>query len=177
MAKPRERAKPRTRPRTRLRTRPRTGRSASLEQSVFLNILQTADQLAGRFEDHFRKVDLTGTQFNVLRILRGARPEALSCGEIAGRMLTRDPDVTRLVDRLERGGLVERTRERPDRRVITVRITRAGLGLLAALDQPVVDRHRELMAGVPRGHLRQLSDLLDEVRQSAAASDGDAAKT
>ena len=70
-------------------------------------------------------------------------------GELAGRRLTRGPDGTRVVDRLEGGGLVERTRERTDRRVITVRITRAGLGLLAGLDQPVVDRHRELMARVP----------------------------
>ena len=153
---------------------PRGRPSTSLEQDVFLNILRTADQLEGRFADRFREVDLTGTQFNVLRILRGARPEALSCGEIAGRMLTRDPDVTRLVDRLERRSLVERTRERADRRVITVRITRPGLALLARLDQPILDRHRELMAGVPRSHLKQLSDLLDEVRNTAAANDGDA---
>ncbi len=149
----------------------------SLEQEVFLNILQTADQLGGRFEERFREVDLTGTQYNVLRILRGARPDALSCSEIAGRMITRDPDVTRLIDRLERGRLVERTRERTDRRVITVRITRRGLALLAGLDQPILDGHRELMAGVPRSHLKELSDLLDEVRNKAAANAGDATES
>ena len=109
--------------------------------------------------------DLTPTQYNALRILRGARDEGRSCSEIAERMINRDPDITRLVDRLERRGLVARSREGRDRRVITTRITTAGLKLLESLDGPVEDFNRRLLGPLGEQPLRTLIHLLDAVRE------------
>src|SRR5271157_262711 len=105
--------------------------SRSLEQEAYLSLLQTADLLARGAEEAIKPFGLSGTQYNVLRILRGAGPDGLCCREAAERMLTHDPDVTRLLDRLERRRLVARARASADRRVITVRITPEGLRILA----------------------------------------------
>ena len=91
---------------------------------------RTADRLHWRLSEMLKPHGLSPTQYNALRILRGAGDEGRSCSEIAERMINRDPDITRLVDRLERRGLVARSREGRDRRVITTRITPAGLELL-----------------------------------------------
>ncbi|MFZ0701696.1 MAG: MarR family transcriptional regulator, partial [Candidatus Acidiferrales bacterium] len=100
--------------------------AACLEEAAFLDLLRTSDVLA-RGVVHVLKPDgLSPTQYNVLRILRGS-PEGLPCGEIAGRMITRDPDITRLLDRLEKRGLILRTRQNQDRRTVLTRITPAGL--------------------------------------------------
>src|SRR5260370_7202334 len=93
--------------------------------------------------------DLSGTQYNVLRILRGS-PEGLTCGEIASRMITRDPDITRLLDRLEKRGLISRCRETKDRRMVMARITPEGLKLLAGLDEPVQTAHPKQLAHLGR---------------------------
>lgn len=107
--------------------------------------------------------DLSSTQYNVLRILRGS-PEGLACGEIGNRMITRDPDITRLLDRLEKRGLITRCRETKDRRMVMARITPAGLELLERLDEPVQKAHRAQMGHVGRERLQALCDLLREVR-------------
>src|SRR5437879_8611496 len=98
----------------------------SPEETAFLELLRTTDVL-GRGLVHILKAeDLSATQYNVLRILRGS-PQGLACGEIASRMITRDPDITRLLDRLEKRGLISRRRETKDRRTVLARITPAGL--------------------------------------------------
>jgi DNA-binding MarR family transcriptional regulator len=103
--------------------------------------------------------DLSATQYNVLRILRGA-PEGLPCGEIAARMITRDPDVTRLLDRLEKRGLISRCRETKDRRTVMARITLHGLKLLGRLDEPVRSGHRKQLGHLGPGRLETLTELL-----------------
>ncbi|MCU1304692.1 MAG: putative transcriptional regulator, MarR family [Candidatus Sulfotelmatobacter sp.] len=103
--------------------------------------------------------DLSSTQYNVLRILRGAR-EGLPCGEIANRMITRDPDITRLLDRMEKRGLISRCREAKDRRMVMVSITPEGLKVLAHLDEPVQDAHRQQLGHLGRERLRALTELL-----------------
>src|SRR5713226_6186305 len=102
----------------------------SLEEEAFVALMRTADQLAWRGAEMLKQHGLSPTQYNALRILRGAGAKGLACSEIGERMINRDPDITRLVDRLERRGLVQRSRDKRDRRVITTRITGAGLELL-----------------------------------------------
>src|SRR5574341_1874048 len=104
-----------------------------MEDEAFLNLQRTADALLQGVAAALKPVGLSPTQYNVLRILRGSGSGGLACREIAERMITRDPDVTRLLDRLEERRLVVRTREREDRRVITTRITEEGLRLLEDL--------------------------------------------
>src|SRR6202049_3943019 len=99
------------------------------EEAAFLELVRTTDLLSRGLVRVLKTEDLSATQYNVLRILRGA-PEGLLCGEIASRMITRDPDVTRLLDRLEKRGLISRCRETKDRRTVMARITQAGLKLL-----------------------------------------------
>jgi len=107
--------------------------------------------------------DLSSTQYNVLRILRGA-PDGLPCGEIANRMITRDPDITRLLDRLEKRGLISRCRETKDRRMVMARITADGLKLLARLDEPVEEAHRSQLGHLGKDQLRALAELLSAAR-------------
>jgi DNA-binding MarR family transcriptional regulator len=107
--------------------------------------------------------DVSATQYNVLRILRGA-PEGLPCGEIASRMITRDPDITRLLDRLEKRSLISRRRETKDRRMVMARITLDGLKLLARLDEPVQSAHRKQLGHLGREQMRSLTDLLQVCR-------------
>jgi DNA-binding MarR family transcriptional regulator len=137
---------------------------ASLRQEVFLNLLRTADVLARRFGEVFRQAALSQTQYNVLRILRGAGPEGLPCGAIAHQMITRDPDMTRLLDRLASRGLIERCRGTADRRVVRSRITQAGQHLLAALDEPVRQLHEQQFAQLSEDELRCLVRLLEQAR-------------
>ncbi len=137
---------------------------ASLEQEAFLNLLRTADVLAQGLEQVLKPHGLSPTQYNVLRILRGSGPGGRSCREVAERMLTRDPDITRLLDRLEARGLVTRTREQQDRRVITTRVTRLGLALLARLDEPTAAWHRERLGRLGVKRLKTLIELLEAAR-------------
>jgi DNA-binding MarR family transcriptional regulator len=138
------------------------------EEELFLNIVRTSDQLMRRVADMLKPSDLSGTQYNVLRILRGAVPEGLACGEISERMVTRDPDITRLLDRLEKRGLVARSREKADRRVVTARITDAGLELLGKLDDAVLRLHKAQL-----GHLdAKAQDGLIKLLEQARATPG-----
>src|ERR1700688_3540278 len=114
---------------------------ACLEEVAFLELCRTTDLLSRRLEFLLKAEDLSSNQYNVLRILRGS-PDGLPCGEIGNRMITRDPDITRLLDRLEKRGLISRHRETKDRRMVMARITEDGLKLLDRLDEPVQVTHR-----------------------------------
>lgn len=117
-------------------------RSASAGQDAFVALQRAAAALMDGVADLLKPYGLRPAQYNVLRILRGARPEELSCRQVAERMLTREPDLTRLLHRLEAAGLVRRARKDADRRVVRVAITPAGLRLLAGLDAPMRALHR-----------------------------------
>jgi DNA-binding MarR family transcriptional regulator len=99
----------------------------------------------------------------VLRILRGA-PEGLACSDIGARMISRDPDITRLLDRLEKRRFISRTRETKDRRMVVTRITQGGLEALARLDKPMHDVHRKQLGHLGRERLRNLTELLEACR-------------
>lgn len=141
---------------------------ASVQEEVVLALMRTADLVAVPIADALRDAKLSASQYNVLRILRGAEGEGLSCGEISERMVRRDPDLTRLLDRLEARGLVTRARGTADRRVVLASITGAALELLASLDEPMEARVRERLAHVPVTKLRSLLDLLEDVRSEQA---------
>jgi DNA-binding MarR family transcriptional regulator len=144
---------------------------ASPEVEASLNLVRTQDQLQGEFARLFDEHGLSPAQYNVLRILRGHVGEGLPCQEIAAQMVTRMPDITRLVDRLEKAGLVERGRTHQDRRVVLVSITRAGLENLAALDGPVLELHRKLLGHMTREELTELNRLLVKARRAEAPGD------
>src|ERR1700732_3661453 len=137
------------------------------EEAAFLDLLRTTDTLSRGLVKVLKTEDVSGTQYNVLRILRGS-PEGLPCGEIASRMITRDPDITRLLDRLEKRGLISRCRETKDRRMVMARITPEGLKLLARLDEPVQTAHRKQLGHLGRGRLRALTELLYFSRSQVA---------
>src|SRR5262245_23823541 len=137
------------------------------EEEAFLNLQRTLDALAGPFEQLFRERGLSDSQYNVLRILRGIGGDGLPCSEIGERMVSRDPDITRLVDRLEKAGLVERARIARDRRVILVRLTAAGLKLVGDLDKPVMELHRRQLGHLTRAELADLNRLLVKGRYPA----------
>src|SRR2546429_1928503 len=134
-------------------------RAARTEEAAFLELLRTTDMLSRSLVKVLKTEDVSGTQYNVLRILRGS-PEGLPCGEIASRMITRDPDITRLLDRLEKRGLISRCRETKDRRMVMARITPEGLKLLARLDEPVQAAHRKQLGHLGREGLRAVTELL-----------------
>jgi DNA-binding MarR family transcriptional regulator len=138
--------------------------TSTLEQEAFLSVLRAADALARGAEEVIKPCGLSGTQYNILRILRGARPNGLCCHEAAERMLTHDPDITRLVDRLERRGLIVRRRDTSDRRVITVQITPEGLRILANLDKPIQEFHQRQLGHLGPRRLKQLIELLNSTR-------------
>ena len=137
---------------------------ASREEEVYLNIQHTAEALWWGVNETLKRAELTPTQYNVLRILRGAGEAGASCGEISERLVTKDSDITRLLDRLEARGLISRGREAKDRRRITARITGEGLRILAELDRPVAQCHRRQLAHLGEKRLAALSKLLDAAR-------------
>ena len=137
---------------------------ASSEEGIFIALLKLADVLGQEAERLTRTAELTGTQYNVLRILRGAEPEGLACRGIGERMITHDPDITRLLDRMEKRGLITRERQKDDRRVVKARITPHGLALLKPLDQPMRDLHKRQFRRIAATHLKTLYDLLEEIR-------------
>ena len=148
---------------THSQTAGRTRRVACPEETAFLELLRTSDQLTRGLVPVLKAGDLSMTQYNVLRILRGS-PEGLPCGEIGNRMITRDPDITRLLDRLEKRDLISRFRETKDRRMVLTRITPKGLELLARLDEPVLARHREQLGHLGRERMKTLCELLRSAR-------------
>ena len=137
------------------------------EEAAFLDLLRTTDMLSRGLIAVLKTEDISSTQYNVLRILRGS-PEGLPCGEIANRMITRDPDITRLLDRLEKRGLISRCRQTKDRRMVMVRITPEGLKLLARLDEPVQEGHRRQLGHLGGDRLLALTELLHAARANVS---------
>lgn len=144
-------------------------------QEAYLNLCRTHAALSAAFAQLFKEHGLSETTYNILRVLRGVHefPEQdqdrLPCHEIADRLITRVPDITRLLDRLENAGLVSRQRCTVDRRVVWAGITSAGLGLLADLDRPVAELHRDQLGHLSDPQLHKLSRLLTKAREPAHA--------
>ena len=137
----------------------------SLQEQLVLNLMLTTRVVEESWAQYLKRAEgISPSQYNILRILRGARPKAARISEIAERMVTRDPDVTRLVDRLMKQGLARRERDSDDRRVVLVEITGAGLALLSRLDGPAGEYTEGAMAGLKPQQLRTLDTLLNEVR-------------
>ena len=139
-------------------------RVGSLEERVCVSLFRTADLLARNIEKLLKATDISATQYNVLRILRGS-PGGLTCSEIGRRMITRDPDITRLLDRLEKRILVSRCRETKDRRLVLTRISPQGLRLLGELDGPMTEIHRSQLGHLGREGLHSLDEMLEKARQ------------
>lgn len=142
----------------------RRGRQSNLEEKAYLELLQTTDRLSRGLAAVLKKDDLSPAQYNVLRILRGS-PEGLPCGEIRRRLITREPDITRLLDRMEKRSLISRCREDKDRRTVLTRITKAGLDIVNRLDEPIQAIHRMQLGHLGREHLLSLANMLREARR------------
>ncbi|HKG92940.1 MAG TPA: MarR family transcriptional regulator [Gemmatimonadaceae bacterium] len=140
---------------------------SSLEEEAALSIERTAAVVGHRIAEMLRPYNVTATQYNVLRILRGAGERGLCRHEVRDRLIAQVPDVTRLLDRMEDAGLVERERDETDRRLVNTRITRAGLRLLDELDAPITEFQRRELGHLSREKLRTLIDLLAEARNRA----------
>src|SRR5690348_7496553 len=136
----------------------------SLQEEALLNIVRTSATMTDDMEELLKERGITNTQYNVLRILRGAEPAGLCRNELRDRMLTRMPDVTRLLDRMEEAGLVARSRDNEDRRLVSTRITPAGRKLVDELDDPVHTFHKSRMRHVTDEQLQTLIDLLTLAR-------------
>lgn len=137
------------------------------EEEASLSIIRTSELLQQQGSTIIKPYDLTGPQYNVLRILRGSSPRGLPCGQIADRMITHDPDVTRLLDRLEARGLISRERGNQDRRVVVATITPEGLRLLQEIDPVILEYHRGQFSNLDSTELRELIRLLQLVREGS----------
>ena len=136
----------------------------SLEQEVYLSILRTASELSYAVDQFFRPFDITPSQYNVLRILRGAGTDGLCRNEISERMVTATPDMTRLLDRMEKSGWVTRKRAVEDRRQVSTHITKSGMELLARLERPTGDFVTPLFAGAKISDLKTVLKVNDQIR-------------
>jgi MarR family transcriptional regulator, organic hydroperoxide resistance regulator len=133
------------------------------EENAFLDLWRTADILSRRVAQVLKSEDLSPTQYNVLRILRGAQPGGLACRAIGDRMISHDPDMTRLLDRMEKRGLIRRERQKDDRRVVKTHITSQGLELLKPLDRPMRELHKRQFRHMPATRVKNLVELLEEI--------------
>ena len=140
--------------------------TVSQEAKVSVTLMRVADHLMQEGEQLIKEYGLTGTQYNVLRILRGAGPEGLACKDIGERMISRDPDMTRLLDRMEKRSLITRERQTEDRRVIKTRITPEGLEILKKLDAPIDELHRKQFRNLSASQLKGLAEALDVLLQT-----------
>jgi MarR family transcriptional regulator, organic hydroperoxide resistance regulator len=138
----------------------------SAAQAAFVSLLSTTDTVRTFFETICAPFEITGQQYNVLRILRGAAPEGLPTLTIAERMIERTPGITRLIDRLEAKGLVGREVSQNDRRFVYCRITTKGLDLLKLLDEPVEKANHQAFRGLTKAELEQLTALLLKTRKA-----------
>jgi DNA-binding MarR family transcriptional regulator len=146
-----------------MNSRPKSS-ATPLEVRAFVALLKAADSLGQDAEQLVKSAGLTGAQYNVLRILRGAGPCGLACSGIGDRMISHDPDMTRLLDRMEKRGLISRERQTDDRRVIKGRVTPQGLDLLKTLDQPIRELHKRQFLHMSAARLKMLAGLLEELR-------------
>lgn len=136
---------------------------AGVEHQVYIALQRAAADLTQGLATLLRPFGLSGAQYNILRILRGAGDDGLACGEVANRLITREPDMTRLLDRMQRQGLVTRQRASYDRRVVTARITAEGRHVLEQLDEPMAAMHRRQLEHMGTTRLTDLAALLDAV--------------
>ena len=149
-------------------SQPRSARPpVLLEAQVFIALQKIADALAQEAEQLLKAHGLTGAQYNVLRILRGAEPEGLACSTISDRMISHDPDMTRLLDRMEKRALITRQRQKDDRRVVKTRITAQGLEVLKKLDAPTQELHKRQFRNIGTERLKSLAAALEEILPKA----------
>src|SRR6266852_3227176 len=141
------------------------------EDRAFIALQRAADKLAQQVEQVLKSSGLTGAQYNVLRILRGAEPDGLACSSIGERMISHDPDMTRLLDRMEKRSLITRQRQSDDRRVVKTRITSSGLEILRRLEQPIRELHKRQFHQMPAARVRTLAGLLGEILQRSGEHD------
>jgi DNA-binding MarR family transcriptional regulator len=142
---------------------------ANPEEEALLNIRRTSDRLQHHSQQLFKPHGITPTQYNVLRILRGAGDNGLRCSEVGERLVSSDPDITRLLDRLQKQKLIRRKRDAKDRRVIYTTITAEGLRLLKEMDPLVSDAIKQLLKHMSREKITTLVALLEEVREALSA--------
>lgn len=140
-------------------------RRTQVQRDAYITVLRAAEALQRQLAELLRPVDLSMAQFNVLRILRGAGASGLSCGEISERLIRYDPDITRLLDRLEARGVTERMRDARDRRIVLSRITPKGLALLAELDAPVDRLHEAQFGHLSETRLAALTSTLQDAHE------------
>ncbi|HXA81994.1 MAG TPA: MarR family transcriptional regulator [Methylomirabilota bacterium] len=145
------------------RLKPGSPGAIPLEDQIFVALLKAADALASEADQLMKVNGVTSAQYNVLRILRGAGPEGLPCNAIGERMISRDPDMTRLLDRMEKRELITRERQTEDRRVVKARITDEGLKLLKRMDSPIRELHKSQFAHMTSARLKSLMDHLSDV--------------
>lgn len=141
---------------------------SSIHEETFLNLLRTSDCLHRAFQRRSRDWGVTSTQYNVLRILRGAQPRGLTCSAIGDRMITAVPDITRLLARLKALKLIRQQRDRQDRRVVWTQISEAGLKLLHEMDPVIQLAPRELLGHLSKAELAELTRLLELARRNCA---------
>jgi DNA-binding MarR family transcriptional regulator len=139
-------------------------RFSSPSQEALLNLFATSSWAWSRVTAALAPHGITPAQYNVLRILRGVYPGHHKCSDVGARLLDRTPDVTRLLDRIEREGWVERRRSRDDRRIVEVAITEAGLALLERVDEPAEAALVEVARHLSPSQLETLSALLEKLR-------------
>jgi DNA-binding MarR family transcriptional regulator len=144
----------------------------SAAQNAFLSLVRAAGGLLRDVEVLLNRHGLTTAQYNVLRILRGAGKQGACGREIAGQLITAEPDITRLLDRMEKNGLISRRRDARDRRFVTTWITPLGLETLAALDAPVAELHRRQFGNLSRAELEQLIGMVERLRGSVEQPSG-----
>jgi len=139
---------------------------SSKEEEAFLNLLRTSDCLQRSFQRSTRHWGITSTQYNVLRILRGAQPQGLTCSAVGDRMITAEPDITRLLARMKALKLIKQQRDKRDKRVVWTGISTAGLELLAKMDEEITEMPRMLLGHLSREDLDQFIRLLEEARKN-----------
>jgi DNA-binding MarR family transcriptional regulator len=137
----------------------------SREEEAFLNLARTYEFLAQRLGELLKQYRLTPAQYNMLRILRGAGAAGVTCSQATERMLTPDPDITRLLDRMEAQDLIRRERSKEDRRVVITRITARGLELVGRIDEPLDCLFHRIVGRVSKPKLRELIDTLEALRE------------
>ena len=139
---------------------------ASMEEEALLNLMRTSDCVHREFQRRTRHWGITSTQYNVLRILRGAHPQGLTCSAIGDRMITAEPDITRLLARMKTLKLIRQQRDKRDRRVVWTQISSAGLELLSSMDAEIDKAPREMLSHLNSGELEELIRLLELARKN-----------
>lgn len=148
-----------------IRQNTKAGRFDSPEQEVFLNLWRTYDRLRSLEDELFKRFDLTPQQYNALRLLQASRPSAMPTLVLADRLVSRAPDITRMLDKLEQAGLVARIRPPENRRQVLVSISAAGSALLDEMADPIRDCHRSQLGHLSKADLKQLASLLKKARE------------